>query len=108
MSAIKSIGARLHRDKRGVPMVEYSILIALITAAAVTLIAAQSPKIVAAWTTIDTAPKWRKSATAGRESICSMAKICLRIGVQVSAASSNHASVLDAQFRESGKGLRLS
>ncbi len=44
MSAIKSIGARLHRDKRGVPMVEYSILIGLITAAAVRLIAAQSPQ----------------------------------------------------------------
>jgi pilus assembly protein Flp/PilA len=57
MSAIKSIGARLHRDKRGVPMVEYSILIGLITAAAVTLIAAQSPKIIAAWTTLDTAPR---------------------------------------------------
>ena len=57
MSAIKSIFARLYRDKRGVPMVEYSILIRLITAAAVRLIAAQSPKIVAAWTTLDTAPK---------------------------------------------------
>lgn len=108
MSAIKSIVARLHRDKRGVPMVEYSILIGLITAAAVRLIAAQSLKIVAAWTTLDTAPKWGKSATTGRESICSMAKICLRIGVQVSAAISNHASVLDAQFRESGKALRIS
>jgi len=67
MSAIKSIVARLHRDKRGVSMVEYSILIGLITAAAVRLIAAQSPKIIAAWTTLDTAPKWGKSATAGRE-----------------------------------------
>ncbi len=57
MSAIKSIVARLYRDNRGVSMVEYSILIGLITAAAVTLIAAQSPKIVAAWTTLDTASK---------------------------------------------------
>ena len=57
MSAIKSIVARLTRDNRGVSMVEYSILIGLITAAAVTLIAAQSPKIVAAWTTLDTTSK---------------------------------------------------
>ncbi len=57
MSAIKSIVARLHRDKRGVSMVEYSILIGIITAATVTLIAAQSPKIIAAWMTLDTAPK---------------------------------------------------
>jgi len=56
MSAIKSIVARLYRDNRGVSMVEYSILIGLITAAAVRLIAAQSPKIIAARTTLDTAP----------------------------------------------------
>jgi Flp pilus assembly pilin Flp len=56
MSAIKSIVARLYRDNRGVSMVEYSILIGLITAAAVRLIAAQTPKIIAARTTLDTAP----------------------------------------------------
>lgn len=53
MSTIKSIAARFYRDDRGASMVEYSILIGLITAAAVVLIAAQSPKIVAAWTTLD-------------------------------------------------------
>jgi len=35
MSAIKSIVARLYRDKRGASMVEYSILIGIITAATV-------------------------------------------------------------------------
>lgn len=53
MSTIKSIVTRLYGDNRGASMVEYSILIGLITAAAVVLIAAQSPKIVAAWTTLD-------------------------------------------------------
>jgi len=36
-------------------MVEYSILVGLITAAAVGLIVDQSPKITAAWTTLDLA-----------------------------------------------------
>jgi len=53
MSAIKSIVARFYGDNRGASLVEYSILIGLVTAAAVVLIAAQSPKIVAAWTTVD-------------------------------------------------------
>jgi len=35
MSAIKSVIARLTRDKRGASMVEYSILIGIITAATV-------------------------------------------------------------------------
>ncbi len=55
MSIIKSVSARLYRDNRGATMVEYSILIGLITAAAVVLIGAQSPKITAAWTTLDLA-----------------------------------------------------
>ena len=55
MSAIKSILARLYRDNRGATMVEYSILVGLITAAAVTLIALQSPKITLAWQTLDNA-----------------------------------------------------
>ncbi len=55
MSAIKSILARFYRDNSGATMVEYSILVGLITAAAVTLIALQAPKITAAWTTLDTA-----------------------------------------------------
>ncbi len=42
-------------DDSGATMIEYSIVIGLITAAAVGLIALQSPKIVAAWTTLDTA-----------------------------------------------------
>ena len=55
MSAIKSILARLYRDNRGATMVEYSILVGLITGAAVLLIAAQSPKILAAWAALDAA-----------------------------------------------------
>jgi len=53
MSAIKSIVARFYGDDRGAALVEYSVLIGLITAAAVALMAAQSVKIVAAWTTVD-------------------------------------------------------
>ncbi len=55
MTAIKSIVARFYGDNRGATLVEYSILVGLITAAAVLLIAAQSPKIVGAWTTLDAA-----------------------------------------------------
>ncbi len=55
MSAIKSILARFYRDDSGATMVEYSILVGLITAAAVLLIAAQSPKITAAWGALDAA-----------------------------------------------------
>jgi Flp pilus assembly pilin Flp len=55
MSIIKSVSARLYRDNRGATMVEYSILVGLITAAAVLLIAAQSPKITAAWAALDAA-----------------------------------------------------
>jgi pilus assembly protein Flp/PilA len=55
MSAIKSILARFYRDDSGATMVEYSILVGLITAAAVLLIAAQSPKITAAWAALDAA-----------------------------------------------------
>jgi len=55
MFAIKSILARFYRDDSGATMVEYSILVGLITAAAVLLIAAQSPKITAAWATLDAA-----------------------------------------------------
>ena len=53
MTAIRSIVARFYSDNRGASLVEYSILIGLITAAAVALIASQSVKIVAAWTTVD-------------------------------------------------------
>jgi pilus assembly protein Flp/PilA len=53
MSAIKSIVTRFCRDDRGASMVEYSILIGLITAVAVGTIALQSPKITLAWTTLD-------------------------------------------------------
>ena len=45
--------ARLLRDERGASMVEYSILIGIITAAAVGLIAATGTKVTGAWTTLD-------------------------------------------------------
>ena len=49
MSAIKSILARLYRDERGASMVEYSILIGLITAGAVFTIATVGTRVGAAW-----------------------------------------------------------
>ena len=53
MSVIKSILARLYRDERGASMVEYSILVGLITAAAVVTIGLVSTKVTGAWTTLN-------------------------------------------------------
>ena len=53
MSVIKSILARLYRDERGASMVEYSILIGLITAGAVITIGLVSTKVGSAWTTLN-------------------------------------------------------
>ena len=44
----------LLRDERGASMVEYSILIGLITAVAIAMIAAVGVKVGAAWTTLNT------------------------------------------------------
>jgi Flp pilus assembly pilin Flp len=49
MSAIKSIFARLHRDKRGATMVEYSVLIALITAALIVIIGSVATQMTIKW-----------------------------------------------------------
>ena len=54
MSAIKSIFARLHRDQRGATMVEYSVLIALITIGTIFMIGQVGDKITANWTTLNT------------------------------------------------------
>ena len=43
---------RLLRDDRGASMVEYSILIGIITAASIGLIATTGGKVTTAWTTI--------------------------------------------------------
>ena len=49
MSAIKSIFARLRRDKRGATMVEYSILIAIITALTIGSISTIGGRVSKAW-----------------------------------------------------------
>ena len=54
MSAIKSIFARLHRDKRGATMVEYSVLIALVTIGTIALIGTVGGKITTNWSTLST------------------------------------------------------
>ncbi len=54
MSAIKSIFARLHRDKRGATMVEYSVLIALITVGTIAMISTVGGTITTNWTTLST------------------------------------------------------
>ena len=45
----------LREDESGAAMIEYSILIALITAAVITLILSIGGKVVAAWSALDTA-----------------------------------------------------
>jgi pilus assembly protein Flp/PilA len=52
MSAIKSIFARLYRDKRGASMVEYSILIGIITAGSIGFIATVGTSVEGAWKTL--------------------------------------------------------
>ena len=54
MSAIKSIFARLHRDKRGATMVEYSVLIALVTIGTIAIIGTVGGKITTNWGTLNT------------------------------------------------------
>ena len=49
MSKLKA----LLRDERGASMVEYSILIGIITAAAIGTIVAVGGKVTTAWTTLD-------------------------------------------------------
>ncbi len=44
---------RLFRDDRGASMVEYSILVGIITAASIGLIASTGGKVTGAWTTLD-------------------------------------------------------
>jgi pilus assembly protein Flp/PilA len=51
MSRIKA----LLRDERGASMVEYSILIGIITAAAIATIVLVGGKVSTAWTTLNTA-----------------------------------------------------
>ena len=55
MSVIKSILARLYRDERGATMVEYSLLVGLITIAAVTTIGLVSDEVGKAWVSLHTA-----------------------------------------------------
>jgi pilus assembly protein Flp/PilA len=55
MSAIKSIFARLHRDKRGATMVEYSVLIGLITVLTIALIGDVGGLVKSNWSTLYTA-----------------------------------------------------
>ena len=52
MSVIKSILARLYRDERGASLVEYSVLIGIITALAIGSIVIVSGKVQLAWSTL--------------------------------------------------------
>ena len=54
MSKINSLAARFVRDESGASLVEYSVLIGLITAAAVTLIGTTGTTVVSKWTTLNT------------------------------------------------------
>jgi len=54
MSIIKSVSARLYRDNRGATMVEYSVLIALITIGTIALISTVGGTITTNWSTLST------------------------------------------------------
>ena len=51
---IASLGRRFAQDERGASLVEYSVLIGLITAAAVTLIATTGTTVSQKWTDLNT------------------------------------------------------
>jgi pilus assembly protein Flp/PilA len=55
MSKFNKLAARFARDERGASMVEYSILIGIITAATIALIIAVGGKVTGAWSTLNNA-----------------------------------------------------
>lgn len=54
MTKIKALAGRLLRDERGAALVEYSILIGLVTAAVIATIVLVGGKVSNAWTTLNT------------------------------------------------------
>jgi pilus assembly protein Flp/PilA len=54
MSKINTLAARFIRDESGASLVEYSVLIGLITAGAILLIGNVGATVVAKWTVLDT------------------------------------------------------
>ena len=55
MSKLKAVAGRFLRDESGASLVEYSILIGLITVATVGLIILVGGKVTAAWTALNAA-----------------------------------------------------
>jgi pilus assembly protein Flp/PilA len=55
MSKFNKLAARFARDERGASMVEYSILIGIITAATVGTIVLVGGKVTTAWNTLNAA-----------------------------------------------------
>jgi pilus assembly protein Flp/PilA len=55
MTRLKGLLARLRKDDNGATMIEYSILIGLITAAAVVAIGAMGGYVTTSWQTLCTA-----------------------------------------------------
>jgi pilus assembly protein Flp/PilA len=53
MSKFNTLAARFARDERGATMIEYSILLAIITAATVGIVVAVGGKVTTAWTTLN-------------------------------------------------------
>jgi pilus assembly protein Flp/PilA len=52
MTRLRGFFARLRKDEKGATMIEYSILIGIITAAAIGLILGMKDYVVSAWTTV--------------------------------------------------------
>lgn len=52
MTRLRGLFARLRADEKGATMIEYSILIGLITAVTIAFIAGMGDYVVSAWTTL--------------------------------------------------------
>ena len=53
MTKLQNLAGQFAREENGASLVEYSVLIGLLTAAAVTLIATTGTTVVAKWTTLN-------------------------------------------------------
>ena len=55
MSKLNAIGGRFLREEKGAALIEYSLLIGIITAATVGIIILVGPKLVVYWTNLNNA-----------------------------------------------------
>ena len=65
MTRLGAIFARMRKDEKGATMIEYSILIGIITVAAIGLIGAMGGYVVDQWTALDAATNGGGATTGG-------------------------------------------